>query len=123
MQSSKLSYAVVRVPGSTSNIGPGFDCMGIALQIYNHVRVERSVEENVMGVEPAHDMVEAASKAFFEEADAAPFAVRWRIDGEVPISRGLGSSVTLRQGILQGLNTLAGDPLDREALFALGTAL
>lgn len=122
MQNTKLSYAVVRVPGSTSNIGPGFDCMGIALQIYNHVRVERRAE-GTTGVEPAHEMVEAAASGFFEAAKVAPFAFRWRIDGEVPISRGLGSSVTLRQGILQGLNTLAGDPLDREALFALGTAL
>lgn len=39
------------------------------------------------------------------------------------MSRGLGSSVTLRQGILQGLNALTGNMLDRDVLFRAGTAL
>ena len=121
MQSPGLSYAVVRVPGSTSNIGPGFDCMGIALQLYNHVRVERV--EPGRGQESEHPMVASAASAFFDLAEVEPFSFNWRADGEVPISRGLGSSVTLRQGILQGLNTLSGDPLDRDQLFKLGTRL
>ena len=33
------STITVRVPASTSNLGPGFDCLGIALQLYNDVTV------------------------------------------------------------------------------------
>ncbi|MFT4637238.1 MAG: homoserine kinase [Verrucomicrobiales bacterium] len=122
MQTPGLGYAVVRVPGSTSNIGPGFDCMGIALQIYNHVRVER-LAEGTEGEDPAHTMVASTAARFFAAANTAAFPLKWTIEGEVPISRGLGSSVTLRQGILQGLNALCGDPLDRDALFRLGAEL
>ena len=59
----------------------------------------------------------------FRASGEEPFPFAWRVDGEVPVSRGLGSSVTLRQGILQGLNTLSGDPLDRDRLFHMGTGL
>ena len=41
------------------------------------------------------------------------------IQASVPLSRGLGSSVTVRAGILSGLNVLAGTRLDRESIFQL----
>lgn len=31
-----------RVPASSANLGPGFDCLGLALQLYNHVSVSSS---------------------------------------------------------------------------------
>ena len=43
----------------------------------------------------------------------------WKITGEVPRSRGLGSSVTVRLGVLHGLNELAGSPLNRQEVFEL----
>ena len=122
MPTPGLSYAVVRVPGSTSNIGPGFDCMGIALQIYNHVRVSRA-PGGKGDVHPDHAMVSSTAQRFFEAAEMTLFPFSWSIGGEVPISRGLGSSVTLRQGILQGLNALAGDRLEQDVLFRLGCEL
>ena len=75
------------------------------------------------GISPEHPMVAATAERFFLEANTESFPFSWTIKGEVPISRGLGSSVTLRQGILQGLNALLGDPLDRDALFRLGAEL
>ncbi|MDP2954089.1 MAG: homoserine kinase, partial [Chloroflexota bacterium] len=32
----------VRVPATSANLGPGFDCLGLALDIYNFVTVSRS---------------------------------------------------------------------------------
>ncbi len=116
-----LGHTVVRVPGSTSNIGPGFDCMGIALQLYNDIRVARLSEGG--SESPPHEMVASTASRFFAAAKVAPFAFEWSIQGDVPISRGLGSSVTLRHGILQGLNTLSGNALDGDALFRLSAAL
>lgn len=110
----------VRVPGSTSNIGPGYDCLGIALGLCNEVTLSR-IEDG--GCEPGHEMVEASAAAFFEKSGKRPFGFSWSITGDVPISRGLGSSVTLRLGVLQGLNELLGQPLDRQALFEICTAL
>lgn len=120
MSDSGFSHALVQVPGSMSNIGPGFDCMGIALQVYNQISVTR---QEGGGISPDHPMVATTAARFFAEAVAESFSFSWTIEGEVPISRGLGSSVTLRQGILQGLNALLGEPLDKGVLFRLGAEL
>lgn len=120
-----IHSVTINVPGSTSNIGPGFDCMGIALQIYNRVTLTRRAEPagGSAGESPAHEMVAETAKSFINAAQGPPMMFDWTIEGDVPMSRGLGSSVTLRQGILQGMNELAGRPLDRHRLFAIGAAL
>jgi homoserine kinase len=109
----------VRVPGSTSNLGPGFDCLGLALQLYNTVTVTRSAEGR-----PPTGMIAATADAFFERAVGGklkrfPFDVK--IAGDIPVSRGLGSSVTVRLGVLLGLAELAREefPLSREQVLNL----
>src|SRR6187401_2942152 len=102
----------IRIPASTSNIGPGFDCLGIALGLYNIVTIDRC-GGGISG-HPAHPMVAECSRLFFEETGAGTFGFEWSASGEVPVSRGLGSSVTIRLGILTGLNELSGRPLSRE---------
>ncbi len=64
-------------------------------------------------------MPASAAKMFFKHAKTTPFSFTWKIEGEVPRSRGMGSSVTVRLGLLAGLNELAGAPLDRTALFEI----
>lgn len=103
----------VRVPASTANLGPGFDCLGIALKLYNTTTVRR-------GRGPAKgEMAAEASALFFRESGIRPFAFHWEVEGSVPRSRGLGSSVTVRLGVLHGLNELAGRPLVRADVFRL----
>src|SRR5260221_7873496 len=94
----------IQIPASTTNFGRGFDCLGGALQLYNRVEVDRdsNLEE---GAHPP--IVRAAAKAFFGAAQTNPFAFRAVISGDVPPARGLGSSVTVRLGVLLGLNVLA----------------
>jgi len=117
-----LKKAVVQVPASTSNLGPGYDCLGLALKMYNRVTVQRS-DGGGAEVHPAHEMVCEAAAAYFARARRPAFAFRWQIEGEVPISRGLGSSVTLRLGVLCGLNALGGSPLDQRHLFEICSSL
>jgi len=106
-----MNEVTIRVPATTANLGPGYDCLGIALQIYNHVTVERGGELQT------HPMVAAVAEKFFAAASAAPFSFSWKIIGDVPRSRGMGSSVTVRLGLLHGLNELSGKPLSAHALF------
>ncbi|HEY0791662.1 MAG TPA: homoserine kinase [Chthoniobacterales bacterium] len=112
-----MSTVQIRVPASTSNLGPGFDCLGLALQLYNDVRVELAGEP-----EPAAFLTAVAS-AFFARTGLPPFNVRVRVSGGVPSARGLGSSVTVRLGLLMGLNALANGGLERESLFRLAAEL
>jgi len=113
----RMNEARVRVPATTANLGPGFDCLGIALQLYNTTTVRR-------GRGPAKgEMAEEAADVFFREAKMRPFGFHWEVEGSVPRSRGLGSSVTVRLGILHGLNELGGRPLNRSDLFRLCAGL
>jgi len=112
-----MQQATVRVPASTSNLGPGFDCLGVALAIHNHVTVSRGRGGRL----PA--MARAAGNAFFKRTGARPFSFSCNIGGEIPPSRGLGSSASLRVGVLQGLNELANRPLQRREIFEISSTL
>ena len=109
---------ITRVPATTANLGPGYDCLGVALQIHNRVTVSRQVTDELPAPE-AGGMVAQAAQAYFEAAGMEAFPFGWRIMGDVPRSRGMGSSVTVRLGLLTGLNQLAKTPLDRTQLFEL----
>ena len=112
-----MQQVTVRVPGSTSNLGPGFDCLGVALQLYNHITVSR---EKSGRLDP---VIHLAGRAFFKKAKHNPFPFRCTITGDVPRSRGLGSSVTVRLGIIYALNELCRRPLDRQDLFEICSQL
>jgi len=107
----------IRVPATTANLGPGYDCLGVALRLYNVVTVRRGRSGST------HPMADEAGEALFRAAGIRPFRFTWKIEGAVPVSRGLGSSVTLRLGILHGLNRLSGAGLTRDRLFHLCTEL
>ncbi len=111
-----------RIPATTANLGPGYDCLGVALQIYNRVAVWLSAAGEG-GVALPGDMAFATAQLFFASTGAEPFPFTWEIAGDVPQSRGMGSSVTVRLGLLHGLNALAGSPLSAHALFELCATL
>src|SRR6202012_1847115 len=108
-----MNEVTIRVPATTANLGPGYDCLGIALQIYNHVTVELG------GGSQTNPMVAAVAEKFLTAASLAPFPFSWKITGDVPRSRGMGSSVTVPLGLLHGLNELSGKPLSVAALFRI----
>jgi homoserine kinase len=111
----RMQQVTVRVPASTSNLGPGFDCLGVALRIYNSVTVTRG-----RGPEQPHpQIVSDTAVRFFKQARRRMFRFSFSIVEEIPRSRGLGSSATIRLGILDGLNRLSGAPLDQLTLFKL----
>lgn len=118
-----MQSATVSVPGTTANLGPGYDCLGIALGLSNKVTVSRRSPETQAhtpaGSHPGDAMAAEASHSFFSKTGLEPFPFDWTISGQVPPSRGMGSSVTVRLGLLAGLNALAGGPVSREVLFEL----
>ncbi len=113
------SRVQVRVPASTSNLGPGFDCLGLALQLYNTTTLIRSEDTKT-----PNGMIGETATAFFQRAangKIAPFGFEAQIEGDIPISRGLGSSVTVRLGVLMGLAELVRDsfPIAPEQILRL----
>ena len=112
-----MQQVTVRVPASTSNLGPGFDCLGIALRLYDHVTVSRGRGR------PVAAMARSAAEVFFKRAGSKPFSFACSIVGDIPPSRGLGSSASVRLGLLQGLNELSDRPLQRREIFELCAGL
>ncbi|HRE04478.1 MAG TPA: homoserine kinase [Opitutaceae bacterium] len=121
------STVTVRVPASTSNCGAGFDTLGLALSLYNRVtltrceglapRAERESDQR------AQEMVVETADAFQAATGRTIGGFRFRIEGEVPPARGLGSSITVIGGVLAGLNVLLDAGLSRHQLVELGTKL
>jgi homoserine kinase len=122
---------VVEVPATTANLGPGFDCLGAALEFGNRfeLRVIEGGAERfdllIEGSEGAHlrggpdNLVYRAAQRVWREAGLEPVALEARVQLAVPPARGLGSSATAIVAGLIGANALGGEPLSREKLLEL----
>jgi homoserine kinase len=110
-----MQQITVRVPASTSNLGPGFDCLGVALRIYNDVTVAR--DESRQHLHPR--IISDPADRFFKQSRRRAFPFSYSVTENIPRSRGLGSSATIRLGVLLALNRLSGNALDRFTIFRL----
>lgn len=97
---SDLTRARVRVPCSTSNLGAGFDTLGIALDRYveasftpggRGLEVERTGTLEHLEEPVEQDHVATVFKAEIQKAGLSPEG-RLKIHSEIPVARGLGSS-------------------------------
>jgi homoserine kinase len=125
----------VRVPATSANLGPGFDALGLALELFEEVRLERlgdgAVEPciRVSGVsagrlaETPNLLAYRAAAAVFEQIGEAMPAVALELVTRIPSSRGLGSSAAAIVGGAVAANTLARSPLGQPALLELVTRL
>ena len=110
----------VRTPASTANLGPGFDCLGLALDLWAVVTVDTS--HNGGRAEGAARLVDQGINAAFDGVGKPPpLSIEW--DGALPLARGLGASASLRAAGLLAGNALLDNVHDIEMLLALGTRL
>ncbi len=112
----------VRVPATTANLGPGFDSLGLALSLSNVVTVALDKTDGA-DLDIPFPMAAEAGDAYFQAAKISPIPFRIRINGNVPRSRGLGSSVTVRLGVIMGLNALTEGGLRPPDLFQICASL
>lgn len=118
----------VRVPASTANLGPGFDCLGMALSLYNTVHMEylpNGLEITVIGEGkdeiPLDDtnLVFRAAKAVFDKVQVEPPGLHIVLVNQIPLARGLGSSAAALVGGVVAANALSGNNLSRKELLNL----
>ena len=122
---------VVDVPATTANLGPGFDCLGAALDLNNRFAMRRiegggdRFELIIEGAEGSHlrggpeNLVYRAAQRVWKAAGLEPVALEARVRLAVPPARGLGSSATAIVAGLMGANALVGEPLSKEKLLEL----
>ena len=119
----------VRVPATTANLGPGFDTLGIALKLHNHISLRETDDLAVGRVDAMSNspsalaMTREAVDAFFRRSKTKPHGAQIEIKGDVPVTGGLGSSVIVRLGIVYALNELNGRPLSDAGLLEVVTEL
>ncbi len=121
----------IRVPASTSNLGPAFDAVGVALQLYLRVDVARrdggSSEIDCSGKDShlvPRDGTNLIWKTMTEVAEQSggrlpPFAIR--IENEIPITKGLGSSASACLAAAAAADFLCGLDLGREDWLKIAT--
>lgn len=119
----------VRVPATSANIGPGFDTLGIAFNLYNEFEFSEDAKEiKFYGFKEEYsnedNIVYKAMKTCFDKCDYKPKGLKiGLIKEEIPISRGLGSSSTCIVAGLLGANQIMGNPLSIEELFRIGVEI
>ncbi|MCJ7510414.1 MAG: homoserine kinase [Dehalococcoidia bacterium] len=114
----------VRAPATTANLGPGFDCLGMALDLWVEVVVTASEEPLPPGRAPLGGMTVQAAQRLFSHLGKQPpagLSVEWT--QRIPVARGLGASAVARAAGLLAANALLGEPLGREEILALGSEL
>ena len=123
----------VRVPATSANLGPGFDCLGLALDWWNETEIaleghDIQVEIRGEGAEilprGPENLIAAAVLRFFELAGAsAPHGLRIRCNNTIPLGSGLGSSAAAVVTGLLGANRLLGDRFSMAQLLDTATEL
>jgi homoserine kinase len=126
---------VVDVPATTANLGPGFDCLGAALDLNNRFElrvVEGGVDRfdlHIEGSEGSHlrggpdNLIYRSAQRVWLEAGCEPVGLEARVRLAVPPARGLGSSAAAIVAGLLGANALIGEPLGQEKLLELAIAI
>jgi len=118
----------ISVPASTANLGPGFDSLGMALGLYDTIRVRTAgsglsltVEGEGAGDVPldASHLVYKATEAGLRAAGVGVRGLAIACVNSIPHSRGLGSSASAAVAGLVAANALAGDVLSDEQLVQL----
>lgn len=106
----------IRVPATSANLGPGFDVIGIALQVYNDY-------ELVSHQEPLN-LADQAFSYYYQYLGRKQPKLSIKItNSQIPISRGLGSSASLIVAGLALANLHEGGILSNEHLLSLATDL
>ena len=122
----------VTVPASTANLGPGFDCLGLALDLHNTVEMtalDSGLEVAIEGEGAAwlprdgNNLVAKAAVHLWQQAGRRPAGLSLKITNQIPPGMGLGSSAAAIVGGLVAANALVGEPFSQSEILRLAHRL
>lgn len=124
----------VEVPATSANLGPGFDCLGLALDLHDRLTgevVADGLEIDILGEGAAtlprdeRHLVLSSMRVAFEALGVTPPGLRLRFENAIPQSRGLGSSSAAIVGGLALARALVvgGERLDDDTLLGLANRI
>ncbi len=112
----------VKVPATSANLGPGFDCLGLALTLFDEVTATLSEQTSVeisgegageLATDEKH-LVVRAMRETFDQLGEQPAGISLKCVNRIPQARGLGSSSAAIVAGVTLANALAGGRLSRE---------
>lgn len=121
----------VRVPATSANLGPGFDCLALSLSLYNDISVEvlpagstglvsiSGEGAQSLGTRDTNLVIDAMERFALDRQRELP-PVRLTMRNEIPLGRGLGSSAAAIAGGTMAAALLLGARHDPEALLPVG---
>ncbi len=119
----------IRVPASTANLGAGFDVLGMAVSLYNDFTFEKMEEGfEISGTEDEFstkdNIIYQAFLKTFDIMKKSPCGIKINISGDIPISRGLGSSAAcIVAGVMVALYIIGEGEIDRNKLLDIATKI
>ncbi len=121
----------VKIPASTANLGPGFDAIGMAFQLYTTIRMKFADTPKVVlhGEEleglptDESNLVYKMAQLVFQKAGKQLPPLHIEMKSEIPLTRGLGSSAAAIVGGLVAANYLAEEPFSRDDIYQMATEL
>ena len=126
-----LRKVTVKVPATSANLGPGFDCLGLALSVYATVTMERSPKTvvDIQGYgadflsKGKDNLVHRSAVKLYQRLGRRTPSLRIRCRNPIPLNSGMGSSAAAVVGGMLAANALEGSPLPTQELLEMGTAL
>lgn len=131
-----LRLVRVMAPATTANLGPGYDCLGLALDLWNRLDVldgaapgdggplveitGEGAGELAAGPE---NLVYRAMAFLFQEAGREMPGVRLRCHNDIPLERGLGSSAAAIAGGLVAANALCDGAFESRDLLEMAATI
>lgn len=121
----------VKIPATSANMGPGFDTLGVALNLYNKIEVEEIesglevVSLNPEGYIPKDErnLIYRAIKVVFDKVGYRMKGLRITQDSEIPMTRGLGSSSACIIGGMLCANVISGRKLSYNQIIHLAAQM
>ena len=116
----------IKIPASTANIGPGFDCLGIALNIFNTFYIEEIpngliIENCPNEFKNFNNLVYSSMIKYFNYLGYSPKGVKISFDSNIPICSGLGSSSTCILAGVIAANILSKSNLSTDEVLTFAT--
>ena len=126
-----MKQVKISVPATSANLGPGFDCLGLALNLHNHFTFTAvstpTLQISVSGTD-AHkvatddtNLVYQCAQIVFEKAGKRPSGLIIEQENNIPVGSGLGSSSTAVLAGMLGANELLERPFTQEQILQLAT--
>lgn len=120
-----MPSVTVRVPATSANLGPGFDAVGLAVEIFAEITVFSDARDSSRQRPDAmrRMILTAVRSAFKHVQQRAPRGLDVEVSSDIPLGRGLGASAAARAAGLVAANSFLGGVLSEQELLDLGTEL